>query len=196
MKVEYLVPARSGKAFRVKAGAIIEIIDIEGKQVVDFWALNAHDFRESLSPGVTMDCNASVYIAKGESIYTNRYQPMFVIDADDVGRHDLLHPCCRPEMYDFFYSNGEEHPNCFDNIVSALEPFDVGEMNIVYPLNFFMQTTISPTGKISIEEPRSKPGDSIHLRAMMDSIVALAACSVSESDCNGRRCTPVKVIIT
>ena len=36
--------------------------------------------------------------------------------SDDVGTHDLLFPSCRPEMYEFFYQNGDEHPNCFDNI--------------------------------------------------------------------------------
>ena len=30
---------------------------------------------------------------------------MFQIVEDEVGMHDLLHPCCRPEMYDFFYQD-------------------------------------------------------------------------------------------
>lgn len=58
-----------------------------------------------------------------------------------------------------------------------------------------MQTKIDPDGRISVEEPLSKPGESIRLRAMMNTIVTLAACSVSESQCNGGRCTPIKVII-
>ena len=58
-----------------------------------------------------------------------------------------------------------------------------------------MHTKISPDGRISVEEPLSKPGDSIRLRAMMDMVVALGARSVSESKCNGGNCTPLKVII-
>ncbi len=41
---------------------------------------------------------------------------MFRILSDDVGTHDLLFPSCRPEMYEFFYQNGDGRPNCFDNI--------------------------------------------------------------------------------
>ena len=41
---------------------------------------------------------------------------MFRILSDDVGTHDLLFPFCRPKMYEFFYQNGDGHPNCFDNI--------------------------------------------------------------------------------
>lgn len=36
----------------------------------------------------------------------------------------------------------------------------------------------------------------IVLLAEMDVLVAVSACSVSESDCNGGECTPVKIIIT
>lgn len=45
---------------------------------------------------------------------------MMKVIYDDVEEHDLLHPCCRKEMYDFFYNNGDGHPNCLNNINGAL----------------------------------------------------------------------------
>jgi uncharacterized protein YcgI (DUF1989 family) len=195
MRKEYLVNAQSGEAFRLMKGDSIRIIDLEGKQVGDFWAINDHNLHEFLSPGVTIDCNGSLYITQGAYLYTNLYHPMFVIEADDVRRHDLLHPCCRPEMYDYFYQNGKNHPNCFENILSAIRTIKVVDFPIIRPFNIFMNTEIHADGKISVEEPLSKPGDSIRLRATMNTIVALAACSVSESKCNGGQCTPLKVII-
>ena len=95
------------------------------------------------------------------------------------------------KMYDFFYKNGEGHPNCFDNINSVLEE----HRSIINPVNLFMNTTIDTNGKITIHPPVSKAGDKIVLEALMDVCVGIAACSVSESDTNKGKCTPIKVYI-
>ena len=119
------------------------------------------------------------------------YRPMFTIIQDEVGEHDLLHPCCRPEMYDFFYQNGKNHPNCLDNINKSL-----GENRpIINPVNLFMYTKINEDGKISIHPPLSKAGNKITLKAHMNMRLGIAACSVSESSCNSGKCTSIKVII-
>lgn len=191
MKQEYIINACSGKCIEVLAGQKITVIDIEGGQVVDFFAENAKDPDEFLSPGVTMDCNESIRLNVGNYIYSNLYQPMFQIVYDEVGEHDLLHPCCRPEMYDFFYHNGEGHPNCLENINRSL-----GEKRpVIHPINLFMYSKIYEDGRISVEQPLSKAGNKIILRAEIDMRLGVAACSVSESKCNGGRCTPIKIIV-
>ena len=146
---------------------------------------------EFLSTGVTIDCNESLKRKVGDILYTNRYQPMMKILSDDVGEHDLLHPCCRPEMYDFFYHNGEGHPNCFDNINHAL-----GEQSaIIVPVNLFMHTKIGADGSISVEAPISKAGDKIVLEALQDITLGVVACSVLESKCNSGKCSPIQIEI-
>ena len=191
MMVEYIIPARTGRKIDVKQGQTISVVDIEGGQVVDFFAEAAGNENEFLSTGVTIDCNESLGLHVGDTIYTNLYHPMMKVIADDVGEHDLLHPCCRPEMYDFFYHNGKGHPNCFDNINGVL-----GEKRaIITPVNLFMHTKINPDGSISVETPLSKAGDQIVLTAMMDLTLGVAACSVSESKCNSGKCSPIKIII-
>lgn len=127
----------------------------------------------------------------GDYIFSNLYRPIFRVLSDDVGEHDLLHPCCRPEMYEFFYHNGKGHPNCLDNINKSL-----GKVRpIIHPVNLFMYTEIGTNGDITVKQPLSKPGDKIVLRAEMDVRLGIASCSVSESDCNSKKCTPIKVII-
>ena len=170
---------------------MITVIDIEGGQVVDFFAEVADSPNEFLSPGVTIDCNESLKLKIGDTIYTNLYHPMLKVLYDDVGEHDLLHPCCRPEMYDFFYHNGEGHPNCLDNINNAL-----GERRaIITPVNLFMHTKINANGNLSVETPTSKAGDKIIIMALLDITLGIAACSVSESKCNSGKCSPVKIMI-
>ncbi len=191
MEREYLIPACSGMRIDVKKGQRISVVDIEGGQVVDFFAEVSGNEKDFLSPGVTIDCNESLKLKVGDTVYTNLYHPMLKVLHDDVGEHDLLHPCCRTEMYDFFYQNGTDHPNCFDNINNAL-----GEKRpSITPINLFMNTRINTDGTISVEKPLSKAGDKIVLQALMDITLGVAACSVSESKCNSGKCSPIKVVI-
>ena len=189
--MEYIIPACSGKKIEAAKGQTITVIDIEGGQVVDFFAETTANAGEYLSAGVTIDCNESLRLNVGDTIFTNLYRPMLRVVADDVGEHDLLHPCCRPEMYDFFYHNGEGHPNCLDNINGALRE----SRPSITPVNLFMYTKISADGSISVEEPLSGAGDKIVLEALMDVTLGIAACSVSESRCNSGKCTPIKVVV-
>ena len=98
---------------RLFSGEIIRLIDIEGKQVVDFFAVREGNPNEILSPGVTVDCNESLSITKKDFLYTNLYNKMFRITDDSVGQHDLIHPCCRPKMYEYFYKEREESSKLF-----------------------------------------------------------------------------------
>lgn len=191
MKQEHVIHACGGKAMDVLKDQTITIIDPEGSQVVDFFAEAARDPNEFLSTGVTIDCNESLRLKVGSLIYTNLYRPMFQVLLDDVGEHDLLHPCCRPEMYGFFYHNAQGHPNCLDNINASLKR----QRPIIHPVNFFMHTSIHADGSICVERPLSKPGDRVVLKALMDARLGVAACSVSESKCNGGRCSPIKIVI-
>ncbi|HIS69438.1 MAG TPA: urea carboxylase-associated family protein [Candidatus Gallacutalibacter stercoravium] len=191
MRKEYLIPACSGMKIDVQQGQTITVIDIEGGQVADFFAEVIDQEAEFLSTGVTIDCNESLKLHVGNIIYTNLYRPMMQVLADDVGEHDLLHPCCRPEMYDFFYHNGDGHPNCLDNINRALGK----RRATITPINLFMNTKIHQDGSISVEAPLSKAGDKIMLKALLDMTLGIAACSVSESKCNNGKCTSIGVII-
>ncbi|NLZ36739.1 MAG: urea carboxylase-associated family protein [Clostridiales bacterium] len=187
--IEYLINPCSSVRIDVKKEQTITVIDLEGGQVADFFAVSAENSGEFLSAGVTIDVNESLRLGVGSVIYTNLYRPMFEVVYDDVGEHDLIHPCCRTEMYDFFYKNGVGHPNCLDNINEALNI----RRDEITAVNLFMYTKISPSGKISVEEPKSKAGDKIVLRALMDVTLGVAACSVSESKCNSGRCTAIMV---
>lgn len=187
----YLIAPCEGISLDVRAMQTIAVIDVEGGQVADFFAERAGQPDEFLSTAVTIDCNESLRLDVWSIIYTNLYRPMFKVLLDEVGTHDLLFPCCRPEMYDFFFQNGEGHPNCFDNINRSLGKY----RPIIQPVNLFMNTAISESGKITIYPPRSKAGDKIVLQALMDVRLGIAACSVSEGECNARQCSSIKVIV-
>jgi uncharacterized protein YcgI (DUF1989 family) len=115
---EFTIPARSGRHLWQAAGNRLKVVDVEERQVVDFFAVSAHRPEECFSPGITLDCNHSLKPTAGDVLYSSLYRPMFRIVADSVGEHDLLYPCCRPEMYEHFYGGGAGHPSCYDNITT------------------------------------------------------------------------------
>ena len=189
--MEYIVNPCKAISVVVKKGDIIEIVDIDGGQVGDFFSVNANNEKEFLSTGVTIDINESLYIKENDIIYSNLYNPMFKVLRDDVKSHDLIHPTCRYEMYEFFYHNGLNHPNCFDNINNALNT----NFNLIHPLNIFMNTKIYENGKIEVLKPTSNSNDKFVLEALMDMKVALSACSVKESACNSFKSSGLKLIV-
>lgn len=184
---EYWIPAREGRGFPVEKGQTVTVIDVEGGQVADFFADLGNG--EYLSPAVTIDCNESLRVGLGTVLYSNLYRPLFQVVYDDVQAHDLLFPSCSKAMYDHFYGNGADHPNCLDNLNAALGT----RRTILQPVNLFMHTTVAPDGKITICPPLSKAGDRVVLRALESCMVGVSACSVSECDTNSGNCTPLLV---
>ena len=88
-------------------------------------------------------------------------------------------------------SGNKRGPNCYDNINGALRR----SRPVIIPVNLFMYTKINADGSISVEAPLSRAGDKVVMRALMDMTLGIAACSVSESNCNSGNCTAIKVII-
>ena len=95
------------------------------------------------------------------------------------------------EMFERDYGVTEAHPNCLDNLADNLEPYGVRLDQITIPFNIFMNIEISDDGEIEIQPPHSKAGDAIVLRAEMDLIVGVTACSAGM--CNNYKCTPIEV---
>ena len=71
MKREYIINACSGTCISAFAGQTITVIDLEGGQVVDFFAEHLETPEEFLSTGVTIDCNEALRLKLGDHIYSN-----------------------------------------------------------------------------------------------------------------------------
>jgi hypothetical protein len=180
---------QTGTAFELRAGQLLRVIDLEGEQVADLIAFNAADKAEWLSSGRSIDYANRIYLSKGDLLYSNRSRPMLTIVEDDVGRHDFLLTPCSPETFQIIYKNTEAHPSCFGNLATHLAPFGIAPDSIPTTFNIFMNVQVSESGELKILPPRSKAGDSIVVRAEMDLIVGLTACSAEMS--NNYRFKPI-----
>jgi uncharacterized protein len=171
-----------GTAFELAKGQSLRVTDLQGEQVADLIAFNAADKHEWLSSGRSIDYANRIYLTTGDVLYSNRSRPMFTILYDDVGRHDFLLTPCSPETFAIIYSQENYHPSCFENLAGHLARFGIAPDSIPTTFNIFMNVEIDAAGKISILPPRSKAGDTMTLRAEMDLIVGLTACSAEQSN--------------
>lgn len=192
---EFVIAARTGQAFKIKRGETFSVVDIEGQQVADLFAVNATSFAEFFSAAATIDCKESLAVSTGDILYSNLYQPLLTILEDEVGVHDFLFPACRPEMYRHFYAEPPGHSNCFDNINASLAQQGVPRFNTIQPMNIFMNTSVTPDKKLLIEPPISRSGSKITFIAEKDLLVSISACSVTQGACNAGSCKPVLVQI-
>ncbi|HEY2139516.1 MAG TPA: urea carboxylase-associated family protein [Chthoniobacterales bacterium] len=180
---------QTGTAFELAKGQLLRVIDLEGEQVADLTAFNHADKAEWLSSGRSIDYANRIYLTKNDLLYSNRSRPMFTIVEDDVGRHDFLLTQCSPETFQIIYKNAGAHPSCFHNLATHLAPFGIAGDSIPTTFNIFMNVEIDAKGVLKILPPPSKAGDSIVLRAEMDLIVGLTACSAEMS--NNYRFKPI-----
>ena len=83
---------KPGDAFAavVPAGGLVEIVDLEGRQVAELVAFDHADPSEHLSLGVTRYHSKSVMLSLGMTLYSSRGRTMLDLVEDTVGRHDLL----------------------------------------------------------------------------------------------------------
>jgi uncharacterized protein YcgI (DUF1989 family) len=179
------IEPQTGAAFELEKGASLRVVDLEGEQVADLIAFNRSDHAEWLSSGRTIDYANTIYLTTGHLLYSNRSQPMLTVVHDDVGRHDFLLTPCSPETFQIIYRDQAPHPSCFENLRRNLEPYGICGDAIPTTFNIFMNVEVGTDGTLAILPPRSRAGNSIVLRAEMDLVVGLTACSAELSN-NGR----------
>ena len=177
------IAPRSGVAFTLDKGQSLTVIDPRGEQVADLLAFNRADIGEAISSGRTLDYASRIYLTTGDPLYSNRSNVILTIVEDDVGRHDFLLTPCSKDTFRIIYGDTDPHGGCFGNLATALAPYGVTEDMIPTAFNCFMNVSVDgTTGELCVQPPLSKAGDRIVLRAEIDLIIGLTACSALQSN--------------
>lgn len=189
------IPASEGRGVFISAGHELDLIDLEGSQVADLVAFCADNPHEYLSPAHTAAVNTSINLRAGDSVYSNHRNPLMTIVRDDVGRHDIVVPCCDNERY--LYSYGVDgHRNCLDNLVQARDLLGLtltvrGEN----AWNVFMHNRVTSDGEVVTDPALQAAGSLITLRAEQDLIVLVSACPQDLSPCNNFDPTSMQIVV-
>ena len=106
--------------------------------------------------------------------YDADMEPLVEVVRDTVGRHDTFALACNAKYYEDMGYPG--HVNCTDNFNEALVPFEIRRRRGWPALNLFFNTSFSADNVLVSDEPWSRPGDYVLLRAMTDLVCASSAC--------------------
>jgi uncharacterized protein YcgI (DUF1989 family) len=184
---------RGRTAFPVDRGQTVRIVDVDGQQVADFVCFRRPDRSEKLSVHNTALIQGTIHISTGHLLLSDQCSILMAITADTCGRHDLLAGSCSEGTNRWRYGVADS-PNCRSNFEAALRPFGIPLKEVPYSFNVFMNAPIGE-GRIRIEEPLSKAGDLIDLRAETDLLIAISNCPQERNPCNAYKPTRLRVVL-
>jgi len=198
--VEYVyMPARGYMTGRlIKKGQVIRVIDLEGQQCFDAIIWDASNFENVLNCCWTIFLNRKWHKWRsGDGIYSRFCDLLATISEDTTdGTHAMAGAfCCEPYWRKRVGVPG--CPNCFDNLVAAMRPYDFTSKDIDWGscVSFFMPVIYNPDGSMTRYEVKTEPGDYIDLMAEMDIIVAISNCPGERSPANAYNPTPLLAVV-
>ena len=195
-RLDFRVDKATALAYEVREGEYIQVIDVEGKQCSDFLAFHRQRLEDGVERGldatVTRSITGNAYPTPGifGKFYDADMNPLVEVVRDTVGRHDTFQLACYAKYYEDMGYPG--HVNCTDNFNGALDPYAIAKREGWPALNFFFNTSYA--GRLlAFDEPWSRPGDYVLLRAMTDLVCASSACPDDIDPANGWQITDVHV---
>lgn len=186
---DFRIDAATATAYQVKAGEFIQIIDVEGWECSDFQALTAAALDRGQENPIDATTTRSLMGASypGPGLYSKFFgadmAAMVEVIQDTVGRHDTFNLACTAKYYDDMGYPG--HVNCTDNINAELDPYGVAPRMGWEAVNFFYNTNVDALNQIYLDEPWSRPGDYVLLRALTDLVCVSTACPCDIDAANG-----------
>jgi hypothetical protein len=192
-----IVPARAPWGAVLTRGQVLRIVDVEGRQGVDFLCYNATDPLERYHAPNTIKRARTLALTTGHAFYSDIARPMMTIVADTVGHHDTIGGCCSAPSNEMLYGV-KSVPGCRENFLTALSRYGLGRRDIVPNLNFFANVPVRQGNALSdlvFEDSLSRAGDYLDIRAEMDVICAISNCPQVNNPASGGAPTPIRIIV-
>jgi aminomethyltransferase len=179
-RLDFEIPRASARAYEVKAGEYIQVIDLKGRQCSDFLAFHTGKLEAGQERGLdattTRSLMGSAYPQPGlfGKFFDQDQVPLVEVVRDTVGRHDTFALACTAKYYEDMGYFG--HVNCSENFNGELLPYTIAPRKGWPALNFFFNTGFDATNALVSDEPWSRPGDYVLLRATTDLVCLSSAC--------------------
>ena len=188
----------SATAYEVKKGEYIQVLDVQGRECSDFQAfsLRALDrgLERDIDPTTTRSLMGSLYPTPGifSKYWTSDQEALIEIVQDTCGRHDTFGLACTARYYEDLGYPG--HVNCSDNMNIDLAKFNIKPRGGWPAINFFFNTMLDETNAIGMDEPWSRPGDYVMLKALTDLVCISTGCPCDVDPANGWNPTDIQVL--
>ncbi len=194
---DYNIQPGNAKGYEVQKGQFIQIMDVQGRECTDFQCFSIAELDQGIERDINMTTTRSltgcIYPLPGimSKFWSVDQEPLFEIVQDTCGRHDAYGLSCYPRYYDDAGYPG--HVNCSDNINAELKPWNI-RPRVGWPsINFFFNTMIDDHHVLSVDDPWSRPGDYVMLRALTDLVCVSTACPCDIDPTNAWNPTDIHV---
>lgn len=185
------------KSYHVQKGQFIQVLDVQGRECSDFQAFSLRSLDKGLDreidPTTTRTLMGSLYPQPGifAKYWNVDQEPLVEIVQDTCGRHDTFGLACTARYYEELGYPG--HVNCSENINRDLEQYGVRPRAGWPAINFFFNTMLDETNALGMDDPWSRPGDYVLLRALTDLVCISTACPCDVDEANGWNPTDIQV---
>jgi uncharacterized protein len=194
--LDEIVPPRAPWSHLVRKGQTLRIIDLEGNQSADFLMYAADDDSERYSAQDTIAAQRNVYLRQGSMLLSNEGNPMALVSATDVARHDTIGGACSCESNTLRYGfHTQSQHACVENFLTANLRYGRGKRDMVSNINWFMNVPVEADGALGIVDGISAPGLHVDLLAQMDLITVVSNCPQINNPCNGFNPTSLRMVI-
>ena len=196
-RLDFRVDRATALSYEVRKGEYIQVLDVQGRQCSDFLAFHHDKLQRGLERGLdstttrTLMGNAYPMPGLHGKFYDPDMDPLVEVVRDTVGRHDTFGLACTSKYYEDAGYPG--HVNCTENFNRVLTGYGIEEKRGWPALNFFYNTSFDTDLILLADEPWSRPGDYVLLRAMNDLVCASSACPDDIDPANAWECTDVHV---
>lgn len=184
-------------AYEVKAGQFIQILDVQGRECSDFQAFSMRaldrGLEREIDPTTTRSLMGSLYPTPGlhATYFSVDQEPLAEIIQDTIGRHDTFGLSCTARYYDDLGYPG--HINCSDNMNLKLASYGIRPRAGWPAINYFFNTLLDDHHAIGMDEPYSRPGDYVLVKALTDLICISTACPSDIDPANGWNPTDIQL---
>ncbi|MGI9317982.1 MAG: DUF1989 domain-containing protein [bacterium] len=194
---DFRIKAATAQSYDVKAGQYIQVLDIDGRQCSDFQCFDLAKLDKGvercLDATVTRTLMGSAYPGPGlhSKFYDVDLEPVVEVIQDTCGRHDSFGLACASKYYDEMGYPG--HPNCSDNFNFALKEYPIAPRKGWMAMNLFFNTFFDDDYQLYSDEPWSRPGDYVLMRALRDMVCVSSSCTDDIDAANGWNPTDIQV---
>lgn len=191
------VHTQTAESYFVKAGDYIQILDVDGRQCTDFECFSARKLDKGIEHALDVTTTRTLmghsYPMPGlhAKYYDQEMLPLVEVVQDTCGRHDAFAMACTEKYYNDIGYPG--HVNCSTNFNGALQDYGVAPRRGWMAINFFFNTFLDDHGVMYADEPWSRPGDYVLLRALTDIVCVSSACPDDTSAANGWNPTDIHI---
>ncbi len=196
-RLDLRIDAATASSYTVKQGEYIQVIDVKGRQCSDFLAFGEQKLDGGLERGLdstaTRTWTGSVYPQPGlhRKFFDADFDPLLEVVQDTVGRHDNFALACTKKYYEEMGYFG--HINCSENFNASLEQYPIAPRPGWPAINFFYNTGFDNDYQLILDEPWSRPGDYVLMRALTDLVCLSSACPDDIDPANGWEVTDIHV---